>query len=192
MEKLDLDWHTFSDHLFSTSKSFMETKELADVTLISDDQKQLYAHKVFLSAGSEVIRNILINNTHKHPVIYLTNIKHQELEAIIQFIYLGKATFYQDKMGDFLSAARNLQIKEIATGFEMNDETDDTEGTYESQAYVPANDSVKQTLPQTDQLQPTSSGKRTNEIESNAVGFRKKLPQIPVLIVVKYFMTVVT
>ena len=57
----------------------METKELADVTLISDDQKQLHAHKVFLSAGSEVFRNILINNTHKHPVIYLTNIQHQEL-----------------------------------------------------------------------------------------------------------------
>ena len=39
-EKLDLDWHTFSDHLFTTSKMLMETKELADVTLISDDQKQ--------------------------------------------------------------------------------------------------------------------------------------------------------
>ena len=39
-EKLDLDWHTFSDNLFTTSKMLMETKELADVTLISDDQKQ--------------------------------------------------------------------------------------------------------------------------------------------------------
>ena len=119
MEKLDLDWHTFSDHLFSTSKSFMETKELADVTLISDDQKQLYAHKVFLSAGSEVFRNILINNTHKHPVIYLTNIKHQELEAILQFIYLGKATFYQDKMDDFITAAKYLKVKEIHTGIDL-------------------------------------------------------------------------
>ena len=96
----------------------METKELADVTLISNDQKQLFAHKVFLSAGSEVFRNILINSTHKHPVIHLTNIKHQELEAIIRFIYLGKTTFYQDKMNDFLSAAKNLQVKEITSRLE--------------------------------------------------------------------------
>ena len=191
-EKLDLNWHTFPDHLSNTSQWLMETKELADVTLISDDQKQVHAHKIFPSASSEIFRNILLNITYKHPVIYLTNIKHQELEAIIQFIYLGKATFYQDKMGDFLSAARNLQIKEIATGFEMNNETDDTEGTYESQAYVPANDCVKQTLPQTDQLESTSIGKRTNEKESNTVGFRKKTASNTCLIVVKYFMTVVT
>ena len=34
-EKLDLNWHTFSDHLYGTSKRLMETKELADVTLVS-------------------------------------------------------------------------------------------------------------------------------------------------------------
>ena len=62
-----------------------------------------------------------MNNTHKHPVIYLTNVNHQELEAIIQFLYLGKATFYQDKMNDFLSAAKNLQVKEIAAGLEMDE-----------------------------------------------------------------------
>merc|ERR1719300_1536303 len=163
MEKLDLDWHTFSDHLFSTSKSFMETKELADVTLISDDQKQLYAHKVFLSAGSEVFRNILINNTHKHPVIYLTNIKHQELEAILQFIYLGKATFYKDKMNDFLSAAKNLQVKEIASGFEeIAGETSNE----------PTLDDLQTSSTHTPQ--PFNNDQEANEInESNVVSTKK-------------------
>ena len=118
-EKLDLNWHTFSDHLFDTSKNLYETMELADVTLVSDDQKHISAHKIFLSASSEIFRNILLSNTHKNPIIYLTNIKHHALEAIIQFIYLGKATFYQDKMNDFLSAAKSLQITEIASGFEI-------------------------------------------------------------------------
>ena len=74
IEKNDLEWKTFSDHLSSTTKRLMETKELADVTLVTDDQKQVLAHKIFLSAGSEIFRNILINNPHKHPFIYLTNI----------------------------------------------------------------------------------------------------------------------
>ena len=113
LEKNDLEWKTFSDHLSSTTKRLMETKELADVTLVTDDQKQVLAHKIFLSAGSEIFRNILINNPHKHPFIYLTNIKHQELEAIIQFLYLGTASLYQDRIDDFLSAAKSLQVKEM-------------------------------------------------------------------------------
>ena len=65
----------------------------------------------------------MLNNTHKHPVIYLTNIKHEELQAIIQFIYLGKATFYQDKMDDFITAAKDLKVKEIYTGIDLENET---------------------------------------------------------------------
>ena len=142
-EKHDLEWQTFSDHLSSTTKRLMETKELADVTLVTDDQKQVLAHKIFLSAGSEIFRNILINNPHKHPFIYLTNINHQELEAIIQFLYLGTATLYQDRIDDFLSAAKNLQVKEIALGL---DETSN-EPRIDETSNEPIFDDLKTSLP---------------------------------------------
>ena len=35
------------------------------------------------------------------------------MESILQFIYSGEASFYQDRMYDFLQAARSLEIEEI-------------------------------------------------------------------------------
>ena len=35
------------------------------------------------------------------------------MEAIIQFMYLGEASFYADKIHDILSVAKNLQIKQL-------------------------------------------------------------------------------
>ena len=35
------------------------------------------------------------------------------MESIVHFMYLGEATFYDDKMKDLLAVARNLQIKQM-------------------------------------------------------------------------------
>ena len=46
--------------------------------------------------------------------IYLRGVKSQEMKSILQFMYLGQATFYQDRMNDFLNVAKSLEIKEIS------------------------------------------------------------------------------
>ena len=48
------------------------------------------------------------------------------MESIMQFIYLGEATFYEEKMNEFLSVAKSLEIKELCNADpETNDELDD-------------------------------------------------------------------
>ena len=42
---------------------------------------------------------------------------------ILQFLYLGEATFYHEKMNEFLNVAKNLDIMEI--GKNVVDESDD-------------------------------------------------------------------
>ena len=56
----------------------------------------------------------------------MRGIQHQEMESILEFIYLGVATFYQERMKEFLNVAKNLEIKEISKDVEFNDgeETD--------------------------------------------------------------------
>ena len=44
-----------------------------------------------------------------------------EMRSILQFMYLGQATFYQDKMNDFLNVARSLEIKEIGKDVECKE-----------------------------------------------------------------------
>ena len=48
------------------------------------------------------------------------------MESIMQFIYLGEATFYEERMEEFLAVAKSLEIKELCNaGPKPNDETDD-------------------------------------------------------------------
>ena len=99
-EKFNLTWHTFSVHGQELFKNLLETQELTDVTLISDDQHQYKVHKFILSACSTVFRKILTCNP-ANSSIYLRGIHHEELESIIQFIYLGEATLYHERMSEF-------------------------------------------------------------------------------------------
>ena len=49
-------------------------------------------------------------------VIYLRGIQHSEIESILQFIYLGEAKFYEERMNEFLNVAKNLDIRELSKG----------------------------------------------------------------------------
>ena len=90
----------------------METQEFTDVTLISDDLHQYKVHKFILSACSTAFKKILASNS-LNSSIYLRGIQHEELESVLQFIYLGEATFYHERMNEFLNVAKNLDIKEL-------------------------------------------------------------------------------
>ena len=92
----------------------MKSNALTDVTLVSEDKKQFKAHKVVLSASSSVFKSIISENHSTNPVIYLRDILSYEIKSILQFIYLGKATFYQERMNEFLKVAKSLEIKEIS------------------------------------------------------------------------------
>ena len=110
-EKFNLTWHTFASHGKDLIKNLFISEEFTDVTLISDDQHQYKVHKLILCACSTVFRKI-VSNPHNSS-IYLRGIYHEELESILQFMYLGEATFYHKNMNKFLNVAKELDIKEI-------------------------------------------------------------------------------
>ena len=118
VEKFNLTWHTYTDHLKEMLHYMMASDELTDITLVSEDKKQFKAHKVVLSASSPVFKSIISENVLSNPIIYLRGIKSHEIESILQFIYLGEATFYQERMNEFLNVAKGLEIKEISKDIE--------------------------------------------------------------------------
>merc|ERR1719300_1991236 len=96
-------------------KSLMVSNESADVTLMCDDKTKFKAHKFVLKACSPVFQNIISDISKKEDVIiYLRGVPSQEMESILKFVYFGKATIYQERMHDFLSVARNLEIIELS------------------------------------------------------------------------------
>ena len=122
-----LRYFCVSEHLLTTLQNLAQSKELADVTLVCDDNKKVEAHSFVLSACSDVFRGLLIENTHQHPMIYLRGIDHQDMESLMQFMYQGKATFYHERMKQFVEAAKSLQITEISTGLNLEDDGQETE-----------------------------------------------------------------
>ena len=122
-EKYSLTWHTYSDHLKSMMKELMTNEDFSDVTLVTEDKKQMKANINILSACSPVFKDILKKDRHFSPIMYLRGIQYSELESIMQFIYLGEATFYEERMDEFLAVAKSLEIKELCNAqTESNDE----------------------------------------------------------------------
>ena len=104
----------------------MTSEDFADVTLVSDEKKTIKAHKSVLSACSPVFMNILsLESQNSHPVIYLRGIQYPEIESILQFMYLGEAKFYEERMNDFIMVAKNLEIKELSKGIESSESQND-------------------------------------------------------------------
>ena len=109
-------WKSLKKHLTSSLHDlFLDTENnLADVTLVSDDQTQFHAHKFVLGACSSVLKNLLLTNPHAHPILFLRGVKQQELESILQFMYLGEVRVHMVDIKRFLEIARDFEIKELS------------------------------------------------------------------------------
>ena len=121
-ELLNLNWHTYSDHLKEMMANLMESNETTDITIVCEDKTKYRAHKFVLNSCSPVFQSIINDLPQKgDSVIYLRGVLAQEMKSILQFMYLGQATFYQDRMNKFLNAAKSLEIKEISKTVESED-----------------------------------------------------------------------
>ena len=58
-EKLNITWHTFTNHYREMLQDLMISNEFTDLTLVSDDRKYFKAHKIVLCASSPVLKNII-------------------------------------------------------------------------------------------------------------------------------------
>ena len=110
MDRYRITHDQYHAKLYRALYDMQDTAALTDVTLVCDDQKQIHAHKFILCASSSVLKRIIGNFvTNSNSVIYLRGI-HEEMEAIINFIYLGETTFSVDRMNEFINVAKNLEV----------------------------------------------------------------------------------
>ena len=93
----------------------MARQEFVDVTLVCDDQNQIRAHKVILSACSDFFRNILLRNAAvSQPFIFLDNVSFPDLENVISFMYNGETAIGQEDFSSFMRSAQRLRVKGLS------------------------------------------------------------------------------
>ena len=110
---INFSWKNFGTTLSSVLINLYKENSFADVTLVSDDQTQFQAHKFILSACSSVMKNILINNPHANPLIFLRGVNQQELQSMLQFIYLGETKIDETCLDNFLHIVKDFDLNEL-------------------------------------------------------------------------------
>ena len=114
VEKCNILWNGHNDNFTACVKDALSQLEFTDVTLVSDDDKQIRSHKFILSSCSPILRKILLNNPHDNPLLYLIDVNHKELQSIINFMYMGEVEVAQDDLENFFKVGEKLQIKGLA------------------------------------------------------------------------------
>ena len=111
MEKYCLKWNDFRSSIASSYKNIRNAEDFCDVTLVSEDEVTLKAHKLVLSSSSSFFKHILLNNPHQHPLLYLSGINSIDLNFILDYIYQGEIQLFQEQLDNFLNAAQTLKIE---------------------------------------------------------------------------------
>jgi len=109
-EKFCLKWNDFESNLSDAFRDLREEKDFLDVTLVCEEN-QLDAHKVVLSACSPFFRDVLKRNPHKHPLLYLKDVRLLDMQALLTFMYQGEVNVAQSQLNSFLMIAEDLKVK---------------------------------------------------------------------------------
>ena len=159
-EKFTLTWHSYANHYQGVLSNLFESGESSDITLVCDEQVKFKAHKFILKSCSPVFESILDETHDSKSVVYLRGVNQLELKPILNFIYSGQASFYQERMKDFLKTGKDLQIKEIKEVPEEEEMADNGENMAEK----PHHDVISE--------EDDSDSADENEIGSSTVGYK--------------------
>ena len=94
---------------------------LFDVTLVTNDQQQLSAHRLVLSACSDFFKTIFYSNTHSHPLLYLDGVDSTEINLMLDYIYRGEVQIYHEYLDRFLSIAKKFNLDGLIVPNEESD-----------------------------------------------------------------------
>ena len=109
-DNIAVQWKDYQTSFTKSFGSLRNEKDFFDVTLVSDDEVQVSAHKLILSACSPFFKNILRRNSHTHPLIYLSGVSSSELISVMDYIYQGEVMVPQKQFEQFLNVSQKLQL----------------------------------------------------------------------------------
>ena len=110
-EKFNLTWNDFKSNTTRAFGLLRNDEFLQDVTLVGEDNHQVAAHKIVLSACSEYFKNIFKNNKHSHPLLCLEGITSADLDNIMDYVYHGEVKIFQDDIDRFLAVAERFKLE---------------------------------------------------------------------------------
>ena len=92
-EKFSLKWNEFKSNVSDSFRELRDDLDFCDMTLASEGNQQIKAHKVILAASSPFFMEMLRSNKHNHPLIYMRGVKDKDLVAIVDLYIMERQIF---------------------------------------------------------------------------------------------------
>ena len=105
---VDLEWKMYESISTNSFRTLYSDTDFTDVTLACEENKQISAHKVVLISCSEMLKKILLENPHPHPLIFLQGLTLRDLQQLKRSMYLGTAFVEEPEMKSFLSVSKTF------------------------------------------------------------------------------------
>ena len=158
-ENFHLKWESFESNTISAFKGLIDNTSFHDVTLVSEDDHEIGAHKVVLSASSVFFMQILGRSWPFHqPLVFLKGVQGRDLKALLRFMYLGETEVGQEDITSFLQAGLDLQVSGIRRESLSVAKEDKSEENHETNLDI--NEEQEKTL---DQFNSIESGQASKE-----------------------------
>ena len=89
-ELVSISFKEFKNDFSLNFEALFENMKYADVTLVSEDNIQVKAHKAVLGASSPFLSNLFLTHSEPQPVVFMKGIRCKELRAVLEFMYVGR------------------------------------------------------------------------------------------------------
>ena len=128
-----LQWSDFQENRSTYYQNVRLSLDFSDVTLACEDDEgfTIEAHRFVLASGSSFFQRLLSRkktSEHPHPLIFLTGMRRNHLEAVMDFLYLGETRVQQTELLEFLQAAQTLGVTGL---LQQNHQKNSTENAAE-------------------------------------------------------------
>ena len=116
-----MKWNDFQANVTKSFGLLRREKNLFDVTLVSDSEEHIPAHRLVLSACSDFFKNIFKKVDNHNPLIYLAGVRSEDIKMILNYMYHGEVQVYKKELNNFLEVAEKLKIDGLMVTKEEKD-----------------------------------------------------------------------
>ncbi|XP_069999294.1 protein jim lovell isoform X2 [Penaeus vannamei] len=113
-----LSWNNHSATFCHMLSAFRQKDKYTDAMLACEG-KFYPVHKLVLSTCSQYFEEMFDHTLGKHPIVLLQDVKCDEIEALLNFMYVGIVSVAQKDLTRFFKVAELLQIKGLAVAGEV-------------------------------------------------------------------------
>ena len=123
-DNYNIEWRGYKETVSLSFKQLRQENILCDVTLVTDDDIHLSAHKVVLSACSTFFKSIFTKTSHPNPLLYLGSGDSKNINYILDYVYAGRVQIFEEDVGNFLKLAKQLKIEGLTLTDKNKSEVD--------------------------------------------------------------------